>query len=53
MKRCTKAAFDNCPHEERCKSLEEAFFMSGSECEKFNNEVTEKRGNKNENESKA
>lgn len=39
MKKCNECAFENCPPEERCNTLAEAFFMRGSECERFNNAV--------------
>lgn len=36
MRRCSEFAYAMCPDRAHCGSLEDAFFMDGSECAKFN-----------------
>lgn len=42
MLRCSKNAYAQCPDHHLCGSIEEATFMEGSKCDKFNREVEEK-----------
>lgn len=36
MIKCSKEAFEKCPYHNICGDAEDAFFMNGSDCDKFN-----------------
>ena len=36
MIKCSKEAFEKCPYHNICGDAENAFFMNGSDCDKFN-----------------
>lgn len=36
MRRCSEFAYAMCPDRAHCGSLEDAVYMEGSECDKFN-----------------
>lgn len=36
MIKCSKEAFEKCPYHNLCGDAENAFFMDGSDCDKFN-----------------
>lgn len=36
MIKCSKEAFEKCPYQNICGDAEDAFFMDGSDCDKFN-----------------
>lgn len=38
--RCSCEAFEACPRYMRCPSREEAFYLAGSQCEKYNAKFT-------------
>ncbi len=39
MLRCDKRVYKQCPDKEYCGSLDNAVFVEGSECDKYNREV--------------
>lgn len=37
--KCSKEAFEKCPFQKNCGDAEDAFFMDGSDCDKFNQSI--------------
>lgn len=37
--KCSKEAFEECPYKSKCGSFDDAFFMDGSDCDKFNQSI--------------
>lgn len=37
--KCSKEAFAKCPYKSKCGSFDDAFFMDGSDCDKFNQSI--------------
>lgn len=43
MMRCSPEAFAKCPMQKRCGSQQEALFLEGSDCDKFNQEIEKEK----------
>lgn len=39
MMKCDPRAYESCPYQEYCGAQEDAAFIKGSDCERFNEEV--------------
>lgn len=37
--KCSKEAFEKCPFQRNCGGAEDAFFLDGSDCDKFNQSI--------------
>ena len=37
--KCSKEAYEKCPYASRCASFGDAFFLDGSDCDKFNQSI--------------
>lgn len=37
--KCSKEAYERCPHTSPCGNFEDAFFLDGSDCDKFNQSI--------------
>ena len=37
--KCSKEAYDKCPDSRRCGTLDQAIFLDGSSCHKFNQQI--------------